>query len=77
MFFSFSNLFSASKWLALFEVIFLIRLDSLASKSVVVTKVACVNLGLKTSAAKASGVVIYLSWFRSVNLFSISVIFVL
>ena len=77
MFFSFSNLFSASKWLALFEVIFLIRLDSLASKSVVVTKVACVNLGLKTSAAKASGVVIHLSWFRSVNLFSISVIFVL
>ena len=75
MFFSFSNLFSASKWLALFEVIFLIRLDSLASKSVVVTKVACVNLGLKTSAAKASGVVIHLS--RSVNLFSISVIFVL
>ena len=77
MFFSFSNLFSASKWLALFEVIFLIRLDSLASKSVVVTKVACVNLALKTSAAKASGVVMYLSWFLSFGLFSISVIFVL
>ena len=44
-------------------VIFLLRLDSLASKSVFVIKFACANLALKTLAAKVlnSGVVIYLS----------------
>ena len=47
----------------LFEVIFPLRLDSLASKSVFAIKFACANLALKTSAAKVlnSGVVIYLS----------------
>ena len=52
-----------SKCFDLFEVIFLLRLDSLASKSVFVIKFACPNLALKTSAAKVlnSGVVIYLS----------------
>ena len=61
--FSCFNLFSTSKCFVLFEVIFLLRLDSLASKSVFVIKFACANLALKTSAAKVlnSGVVIYLS----------------
>ena len=46
-----------------FEVIFVLKLDSLASKSVFVTKFACANLALKTLAAKVLnfGVVIYLS----------------
>ena len=61
MFLAFFNLFSTSKCFDLFEVIFLLRLDSLASKSVFVIKLACANLALKTSAAKVlnSGVVIY------------------
>ena len=44
-------------------VIFLLRLDSLGSKSVFVVKFACANLALNTSAAKVlnSGVVMYLS----------------
>ena len=52
-----------SKCFDLFEVIFLLRLDSLASKSVFVIKFACVNLALKTSGVKVlnSGVVVYLS----------------
>ena len=56
---------------------FLLSVDSLASKSVFVTKFACSNLALKTSAAKVlnSGVVIYLSWLWSVRFFSVSVIF--
>ena len=42
---------------------FLLRLDNLASKSVFVIKLACVNLALKASAAKVLnfGVVIYFS----------------
>ena len=46
----------------LFQVIFLLRLDSLASKSVFVIEFACANLALKTIAAKElnSRVVIYL-----------------
>ena len=46
----------------LFEVTFLLKLDSLASKSVFVTTFARDNLALKASAAKAlnSGVVIYI-----------------
>ena len=46
----------------LFAVIFLLRLENLASKSVFVIKFACAYLA-QTSAAKAlnSGVVIYLS----------------
>ena len=46
------NPFSTSTCFVLFEVIFSLRLDSLASKSVFVTKLACANLALKTSAAK-------------------------
>ena len=44
-------------------MIFLLRLDSLASKSVSAAKFACANLALNTSAANLSnsGVVIYLS----------------
>ena len=52
----------------------MLRLDSLASKSVFVTKFACANLASKTSVAKVlnSGVVIYLSRLWSVSFFSIS-----
>ena len=76
--FSAFNAFSIRKCFDLFEVIFLLRLDSLASKSVFVIKFACANLGLKTLAAKVwnSGVVIYLLWLWSVSFFSSSLIFV-
>ena len=58
--FNFFNSFSTSKCFVLFEVIFLVRLDSLSSKSVFVIKFACANLALKTLSAKVlnSGVVI-------------------
>ena len=61
--FSFFTSFSTSKCFDLFEVIFLLRLDSLASKSVFVIKFACANLALKTLAAKVldSDAVIFLS----------------
>ena len=77
--FSFFNSFLTSKCFVLFEGVFLLRLDSLASKSVLVIKFACANLALKTLAAKVlnSGVVIYLSWLWSVSFFSSSLIFVL
>ena len=70
--------FSTSKCFDLFEVIFLLRLDKLAWKSVFVTKFGCANLALKTSVAEVlnSGVVIYLSWLRSVSFFSSSLSFV-
>ena len=58
-------------------VIFLVSLDSLASKSVIVIKFACANLILKTPAAINSGAAIYLSWLWSVSFFLISVFFVL
>ena len=50
------------KYFVLFEVIFLLRLDSLTSKSVFVNKFAYANLALKTLVAKALnfGIVIYL-----------------
>ena len=53
-----------SKCLVLFELIFLLRLDSFASRSVFVIKLACDNLAAKVSAVNLlnSGVVIYLSW---------------
>ena len=59
-----------SKFPVLVSVIFLLRLDNLASKSVFVIKLACANLALKTSAANISNseVSIYLSW---LSLFSI------
>ena len=52
MFLSFFDSFLTRKRLLLFEVIFLLRLDSLASKSVFVIKCACANLSLKTLASK-------------------------
>ena len=60
-------------------VIFLFRIDSLASKSVFITKFAYANLVLKTSVAKVlnCGAVIYLSRLWSVSFFSISVNFAL
>ena len=59
-----------SKFPVLVSVIFLLRLDNLASKSVFVIKLACANLALKTSAANLlnSEVSIYLSW---LSIFSI------
>ena len=59
-----------SKFPVLVSVIFLLRLDNLASKSAFVIKLACANLALKTSAANLlnSEVSIYLSW---LSLFSI------
>ena len=74
--FSFFNSFSTSKGFILFEVIFLLRFDSFASKFVFLTKFACANL-VSTPEVLSSGVVIYWSWFWSVSFFSISVIFVL
>ena len=61
--FNFLNSFLASMFFNLFVVIFMLRLDNLASKSVFVIKLACSNLALKEPAAKVSnsGVVIYLS----------------
>ena len=60
-------------------VIFLLRPDNLASKSVFVIKLACAIFALKTSAANLlnSEVSIYLSWLRLVSLFSIFVTLVL
>ena len=61
--FSFFNSFSASKCFDLFEVLLILRLYSLASKSVFIIKSACANLALKTLAAEVLNyrVVIYLS----------------
>ena len=58
----FFNSFLTSKCFDLFEVIFLLRLDSLASKFVFFIKFAFAKKKKKTSAAKVlnSGVVIYL-----------------
>ena len=56
----------------------MLRLDSLTSKSVLVIKFACANLALKTAANLLnSGVIIYFSQLWLLNLFSVSVIFVL
>ena len=61
----------------MFELIFLLRLISLSSKSVFVIKIACANLAAKLSAVNLlnSGVVIYLSWLWLVTFFSILLIF--
>ena len=63
MFSVFFNSFSKGKCFHLFAVIFILRLDSLVSKSVFAIKFACANRILKTSAANVlnSGVAIYLS----------------
>ena len=60
---NFSNSFSTTKCFVLFELIFILRFDSLLSKSVFVTKFACVNLAAKVTAVSLlnSGVVICLS----------------
>ena len=62
----------------LFDIIFLLRSDSLLSKSIFSTKFACTILALNVSVANLlnSVVVIYLSWLWSVSFFSISVTFV-
>ena len=52
--FSFLNSFSTSNCFVLFAVIFLLRLDSLASKPVFAIKFPYANLALKISAAKVS-----------------------
>ena len=72
MFLAFFNSFSISKCFVLFAVIFLLRPDSLASKSVFVITFDCASLALKTLAAKVLnyGVVIYFSWVWSVSFFS-------
>ena len=63
MFLAFPTHFQQVNVLIYLKEFFLLRLISLASKSVFVIKFACANLALKTSAAKVlnSGVVIYLS----------------
>ena len=62
MFLAFSAHFLTIKCLDLFEAIFLLRLDSSASKSVFVIKFACVNLTVKTLSSEVlkSGAAIYL-----------------
>ena len=74
----FFNWFSISKYFVLFEVIFLLRLDSLTAKSVFVIKFACASLATKFSAANFVnfGVVIHFSCLRSESFFAISLIFV-
>ena len=59
----FFNSFLIDPFFVLFTAILLLRFDTVLSKSVFVTKFACTNLALKTSAPKVlnSGVVIYLS----------------
>ena len=61
--FNLFNSFSTSTWFVLFEVIFLLRFNSLSSKSVFITKFVWDNRALKTSAANLlnSEVSIYLS----------------
>ena len=73
----FFSSFSTITWIVLFELIFLLRLISLSSKSVFVIKFACANLAAKLSTVNLlnSGVVIYLSWLWLVTFFSILLIF--
>ena len=63
MFLVFSAHFQEVNSLTYLQYFFMLRLDSLASKSVFVIKLACANLALKTSAAKVlnSGIAKYLS----------------
>ena len=78
MFVVFLNSFLTSKCFVLFELIFLLRLVSLVSKSVFAIRFNCTNLAAKISAVNLLnyGVVIYLSWLWSVSFFSILLIFV-
>ena len=52
--FNLINSFSTSKWFVLFEVIFLLRFESLESNSILVIKFACAILALKIIAAIAT-----------------------
>ena len=63
MFLIFFNSFSTTKYFVLFEVIFLLRLDSFVLKSAFVIKFACADLATNLSAVNLlnSGVVIYIS----------------
>ena len=71
------SFFRNFKYYVSFEVIFLLKLINLFSKSVLFTKLACVNLEAKFSAFNSlnSWQVIYLAW--SGILFATSLIFVL
>ena len=68
------SFFSASRCLVLFEVIRLLKLVSLLSNSVLVTKLTCFNLAAKFSDVILlnSGVVINLSLLWSEIFFSVS-----
>ena len=68
MFLAFLIHFQQNNVFFLFAVIFLLRLDSSASKSAIVIKFPCANRALRTSPAKVlnSGVGTYLSWLWSV-----------
>ena len=61
MFVVFFSSFSTSKCFVLFELIFSLRLASLASKSVFVTKFACANLKFYVVDLLNSEVVMYSS----------------
>ena len=76
--FTFTGSFLLSKYFVLFELIFLLRLNNLLSKSVFVIRFACASLSTKICAVNVlnSGIALYLSWWWSVNFFSISLIFV-
>ena len=82
------NWFSTSTCFVLFGLIYLLKPDSLLSKSVLFAKLvisillakfACFNLAANFSDVKLlnSGVVIYLSWLWSIIFFWISLMFVL
>ena len=60
---SFFSSFSRSRCFVLFEVILLLRLCSLVSKSVFVTNFVCAKLAVKTPSAKSLnfGVIMYFS----------------
>ena len=77
--FNLFNSFSTIKCFDLFWVIFLLRFDNLAWKSVFVIKLACANFALKASEANLlnSEVSVYLSWLWLLSLFSISLTLVL
>ena len=77
--FNLFNSFSTGEFFVLFWVIFLLRLDNLASKSVFVIELASANLALKKLVAKVinSEVSKYLSYLWLVSVFLISVTLVL
>ena len=76
--FTFTGSFLLSKYFVLLELIFLLRLINLLSKSVFVIRFACTNLSTKRFAVNVlnSGIGLCSSWWWSVSFFSISLIFV-